>query len=201
MVSEKCDLLVAGVGGQGILLFSRIIAEAALHSRFKAIVGQSFTAAQRYGSVVAFVRIGREIYSPLIGTCQADIIVGLESLEALRHINFLSLHGTVLLNISKVPPTSVILGTEKYPEICEIEEVVKKLQGKPLKVDATKVACTIGDERVMNMVMLGVLSTVQDFPISSSSLIESIKSNTSPSILSKNIEAFHIGERLKLQNA
>lgn len=200
-MSEKCDLVVAGVGGQGILLFSGIIAEAALHYGFKAIVGQSFTAAQRYGSVVTFVRIGKNIYSPLIGTCQADIIVGLEPLEALRHINFLSLHGIVLLNISKVPPTSVILGTEKYPEICEIEEVITKLQGKLLKVDATKIACTIGDERVMNMVMLGVLSTIQDFPISSSSLIESIKRNTSPSILSKNIEAFHMGERLKLQKA
>jgi indolepyruvate ferredoxin oxidoreductase beta subunit len=195
----ECNLVVAGVGGQGIILFSRMLAEAALRSGFKAIVGQSFTAAQRYGSVVAFVRIGKDIYSPLIGTNQANIIVGLEPLEVLRYINLLSRKGLVLLNVNKVLPVSVILKTEKYPEISEIEDVVKQLRGKLLKLDATQVARSLGDERVMNMVMLGALSTVKNFLISSSSLVESIKRSTSQSIVDKNIEAFHAGRHLMLQ--
>jgi indolepyruvate ferredoxin oxidoreductase beta subunit len=105
----------------------------------------------------------------------------------------------VLLNVNKVLPVSVILKTEKYPEISEIENVVKQLRGKLLKLDATQVARSLGDERVMNIVMLGVLSTVKNFPISSSSLVESIKRNTSQSMVGKNIEAFHAGRHLMLQ--
>jgi indolepyruvate ferredoxin oxidoreductase beta subunit len=196
---SECNLVVAGVGGQGIILFSRVLAEASLRSGFKAIVGQSFTAAQRYGSVVAFVHIGKDIYSPLIGTNQANIIVGLEPLEILRYINLLSRSGLVLLNVHKVLPVSVILKTEKYPEISEIENIVKQIRGRLLKLDATQVARSLGDERIMNMVMLGALSTVKNFPISSSSLVESIKRNSPQSMVDKNIEAFHAGKHLTLQ--
>lgn len=198
---DECNLVVAGVGGQGIILFSRILAEAALYSGYKAIVGQSFTAAQRYGSVVAFVRIGKDIYSPLIGTGQADIIVGFEPLEALRYMNLLSQNGIVLLNISEVLPVSVILGAEKYPEISEIEDAVKKVCGELLKLNATQLARSLEDERVMNMIMLGALSTVKKFPVNCSALIESIKNNVYHGALNKNIEAFRVGERLKLQKA
>ena len=196
---REYNLVVAGVGGQGIILFSRILAEAGLYSGFKAIIGQSFTAAQRYGSVVAFVRIGKDIYSPLIGTNQANIIVGFEPLEALRYINFLSRKGLVLLNINKVLPVSVILKTEKYPEISEIENIVKQKCGSLLKLNATDVARSLGDERIMNMVMLGALSTVKNFPISSSSLVESIKRNSPKGMVDKNVEAFRAGRCLLLQ--
>jgi len=196
---SEYNLVVAGVGGQGIILFSRMLAEAALRSGFKAIVGQSFTAAQRYGSVVAFVRIGKDVYSPLIGTNEANIIVGFEPLEALRYINLLSRSRLVLLNVNKVLPVSVILKTEKYPEISEIENIVKQIRGRLLKLDATQVARSLGDERIMNMVMLGALSTVKNFPISSSSLVESIKRNSPQSMVDKNIEAFRAGRCLLLQ--
>lgn len=193
-----CNLAVAGVGGQGILLFSRVLAEAAFRSGYKVVVGQSFTAAQRYGSVVAFVRFGKEVYSPLISTGQVDIIVGFEPLEALRYIQLLSPNGIVLLNINEIHPVSVMLNMERYPEIHEIENAIKQMHGKVLKLDATQLARSLGDEKVTNMIMLGALSNIKRLRISSSAFIESIKNNVHYSMLNKNIEAFRVGKQLRL---
>jgi indolepyruvate ferredoxin oxidoreductase beta subunit len=138
---EEFNLIIAGVGGQGSVLASRMVADAAIMEGYKVRVGETFGAAQRGGAVASHVRIGTKVYGPLVPEDGLDALVGLEPLEALRvGVKYLSPQAVAIVNTRRWFPVDVNVGRAKYPSLEEIEDSLKKLCNKVIMIDATKIA-------------------------------------------------------------
>lgn len=182
----KYDTLIAGVGGQGIILVSEIIAEAALMDGFYAKKSETHGMAQRGGSVVTHLRIAdKEVYSPLIPKNKADMLLAFEPLEALRYIDYIQKNAKVIVNTNPIKVAD-------YPPIESILDELKK-QGDILFVDATKKAVEAGNPLTQNIVMLGAASTY--LPTKKESLIKSIRENVKKAV-EENIKAFDLGSKI-----
>ena len=155
---KKLDLLMTGAGGQGIILASDIIGEAALAAGYDVKKTDTLGMAQRGGSVVSHVRIARQVWSPLIKEGAGDILVAFEKLEAARWGHYLRPGGIAIVNNHAIPPLSVSLGNERYPSDEEIADVLKRQTDRIYFVDGTSRARELGDVRALNMFMLGCLS-------------------------------------------
>ena len=186
------NILICGVGGQGTILASYILGNAALKDGHKVRLGEIHGMAQRGGSVVSHVRIGEDVYGSMIPEDRADIILGFEPLEALRNLSSLKENGVVILNTEKINPISVSLGEKEYPPL---DEILSKLseKGKVYDFNATEIATNIGNPVVMNMVMLGALSVIE-IPIKNETLLETMKTILSKK-LEMNMKAFDEGRK------
>ena len=147
------SVLIAGVGGQGVLLTSRVLAEAALASGLDVKQSEVHGMAQRGGSVVSHVRFGDTVYSPVISPGECDLVIGFEPLEAARYIHFLRDGGTVVYSTRRIMPLPVSSGIEEYPT--GIEEKIAMSTKKVKALDAASIAFQAGDKRALNIVMLG----------------------------------------------
>ncbi|MGB9834934.1 MAG: indolepyruvate oxidoreductase subunit beta [bacterium] len=191
----QLNLIVAGVGGQGSVLASHIIAEAAIDQGFKVRVGETFGAAMRGGAVASHVRIG-DVSSPLIKMHQAQAILALEPLEGLRvGLKFLASNGIVILNTRSIPPVDVFMGKFIYPEIKEIVRDLESLGGKVYAFDATQIAIEAGSARTLNSVILGALSASKIWPFPPEILEEAIMTRVPPQTKDVNSRAFRLGKR------
>lgn len=161
----KYDIVLAGVGGQGILLASQVIARAAMKKGFKVMMAETHGMAQRGGSVVSHVRIG-EVYGALVPDGHADLMVGFEYMETFRQLKFLKEGKKMIMNTYKIKP--VIL--DVYPE-CNYDLSAYDV----LKLDATKIALDLGNAIVTNMVIMGAVSKFADLPVSENELKEALK--------------------------
>jgi indolepyruvate ferredoxin oxidoreductase beta subunit len=160
---QVTNILIVGVGGQGIILASDILAEVFLAAGFDVKKSEVHGMAQRGGSVSTHVRFGSRVYSPLIKEGEADIYIAFEELEALRYLYFLAPQATILLNRERLNPPSVSLGKDKYPaEVAEIlaskAKIFKSIPGREL-------ASKAGDQRALNTVMLGALANFLAIPV------------------------------------
>ncbi|MCX8069911.1 MAG: indolepyruvate oxidoreductase subunit beta [Thermodesulfovibrionales bacterium] len=161
---DTVSVLFAGVGGQGIVLASKILAKVAFDAGYMVKESELHGMAQRGGSVVSHVRFGKEVYSPLIPMGQADILVSLEELEGLRYINFLKKDGTVIFNENISIPSTVRPDTGlKYPE--NIIDTLKDMGCNLVSINAKEVAKELGNLKVENIVVLGMLSTRLSLPV------------------------------------
>jgi indolepyruvate ferredoxin oxidoreductase beta subunit len=158
------NFLIAGVGGQGTLLASAIVADVGL--RLGADVKQSEVhgMSQRGGAVTSHVRWAPRVASPLCEKGKVDYLVAQEMLEALRWIDFLRPGGTVLLARQQVVPTSTVYGSDQYPEEAHVLKVLRQVAGAVLLIDAGRVAEELGNVRVANSVLLGALSARLGMP-------------------------------------
>lgn len=156
------DILMVGVGGQGTILASKILAHTAREAGYDVKVSEIHGMAQRGGSVVTHVRLGGKIYSPLIPEGEADIILAFEQLEALRWLNCLKSGGTIIVNRQAIPPVPVLAGSAQYPE-----KIIEHLQRRvcTLVVDALNQAVVCGDARAANVVLLGALARHLTIPV------------------------------------
>lgn len=160
----KMDVVIAGVGGQGNLFASEVISRYAMGRRYNILGTETIGAAQRGGSVISHIRISEgQIHSPLIPRGQADILLGFEPLEMLRHIERLSPQGRYLLNIYKIPTVMCNMGLDRYPSDREIEQAITSLGVEGLMVPATERAHEIGNAILANVVMLGALCSLSPF--------------------------------------
>lgn len=148
-------VMFAGVGGQGILLASRVLAEGLLRAGLDVKSTEVHGMAQRGGSVVTQVCFGERVYSPLVGPGAIDILVALEKLEALRYVHFLKKNGILLANKREIPSLPVLTGAASYPR--DIEERLSSFPVSLYLIDADREAERLGNHRVMNMVLLGAL--------------------------------------------
>ena len=155
---KKLDLLITGVGGQGVILASDITGEAALAAGYDAKKTDTLGMAQRGGSVVSHVRIARQVWSPLIKEGEVDILVAFEKLEAARWGCYLRPGGIVIVNNQAIPPLSVSIGNERYPSDEEIANILKRRTDCIYFVDGISRATDLGDVRTLNMFMLGCVS-------------------------------------------
>ena len=155
---KKLDLLIAGMGGHGVILASDIIAEAALAAGYDVKKTDTLGMAQRGGSVISHVRIARQVWSPLIKEGEVDILVGFEKLEAARWGYYLRPGGIAIVNNQALPPLSVNLGYDRYPSDEEIIDILKQRTDRVYFVNGTRRARELGNVRTFNMFMLGCAS-------------------------------------------
>jgi indolepyruvate ferredoxin oxidoreductase beta subunit len=159
---NKIDFMLTGVGGQGTLLASNVLAEVGMKAGYEVKKSEVHGMAQRGGSVVSHVRWGQVVHSPLIGQGEVDYFVAFEKLEALRHIDFLKLGGTAIINDHRITPISVSSGGDEYPDNERIERVLKEVTEDLHFVPGVALAEELGNVRASNVVLLGALSTFLD---------------------------------------
>jgi len=186
------NVLFSGVGGQGIILASKILTRCAFISGYSVKESELHGMAQRGGSVISHVRFGDEVYSPLIPKGKADFLVALEELEGLRYAYYLKPYGNVILNHRKVIPFTVNPASNPYPE-----DVKSKLISMGFHVDsvnAMEIANEMGNSKLENIIILGILSRYMPFTISAWE--KTIRESVPPKTIEINIEAFKKGREL-----
>jgi indolepyruvate ferredoxin oxidoreductase beta subunit len=158
-MKESRDFLLAGVGGQGTLLASNILAEVGLRAGYDVKKSEVHGMAQRGGSVSSHVRWGREVHSPLIGAGQADTLVAFERIEALRYLEYLRPEGKVLVSDHAIVPVTVTTGSAIYPTQQEILDTLHQVTSDVTFVPGVSIAEELGNARAHNIVILGALSS------------------------------------------
>jgi len=158
-------MLITGAGGQGVILASDIIGEAAIAAGYDVKKTDTLGMAQRGGSVVSHVRIAPQVYSPLIKKGEVDILLALEKLEAARWSHYLRPGGIAIVNNHALPPLSVSLGSERYPGGEEIINILKQRTDRVYFVEGTSRARELGNIKTLNMFMLGCTSLFLPFKI------------------------------------
>jgi indolepyruvate ferredoxin oxidoreductase beta subunit len=190
---KKFDLLITGVGGQGVILASDITAEAALAAGYDIKKTDTLGMAQRGGSVVSHVRIGHQVWSPLIKEGEVDILVAFEKLEAARWSHYLRSGAIAIVNNHTLPPLSVNLGNERYPSDDEITNILRQRSDRIYFVDGTSLTRKLGNVRMLNMFMLGCASLF--LPLKVNIWKDSISQRLPSSIRQINITAFDQGRK------
>jgi len=190
---EKIDLLVTGVGGQGVVLASDIIGETSLAAGFDVKKTDTLGMAQRGGSVLSHVRLAPKVWSPLIKDGSVDLLLAFEKLEAARWSHYLRPGGIAIVNNYEQPPLSVSLGQEKYPTNDEIAAALKRQTDQVYLVDGTGQAKELGNVRVLNIFMLGCFSVFA--PLEVETWKESIARRLPENIREINLTAFEKGRK------
>lgn len=192
MQSQTTNILIVGVGGQGTLLTSRIIAKVAVDMDYDVKVTEVHGMAQRGGSVVSEVRFGEKVYSPIIKKGDADIILAFEKLEAARWLDYLKPDGMIIINNERVDPLPVMSGKAKYP--VDIVDRIKQNIPRTRLIDATDIAVSCGNAKAANVVLVGVLSSAIGIP--TDKVESAITELVPPKALDINLKAFHQGYEL-----
>lgn len=154
----KHDFLLVGVGGQGTLLASDILAAAGLYAGYDVKKSEVHGMAQRGGSVSSQVRWAAEVHSPLIGAGEADLLLAFEKLEAVRYAGLLRPGGVAVVNDYAIPPVSVSVGKDHYPTDDEVRRALEGVTPHVHFLPAVAIAEELGNVRVNNVVLLGALS-------------------------------------------
>lgn len=190
---DKLDVLMTGVGGQGIILSSDVLAEAALAAGYDVKKTDVHGMAQRGGAVTSHVRIGLKVASPLIEEGQADILLAFEKLEAVRWTAFLKPGAIAVVNDHALPPLSVAIGHEAYPTDTSIVDTIKQRATEVHVIPATKLASDLGDVRTLNIVMIGCLSVFLPFDLELWQ--NAVARLVPPKVKELNLSAFNLGRK------
>ena len=180
------NILICGVGGQGTVLAAKVLSQAAISGGQNVLSAETIGMAQRGGSVVSHVRIGDDVYSPLIPNGQADVIIAFEAAEAVRNIEYLKKDGTVIVNKKVVQPSTASLEGKVF----NADEMIVFLEGvcgKVVAVDTDKICEELGSSKVVNMVLLGAAS--QAGIIDREELKAAIKLLVKPAFYELNVKA------------
>jgi indolepyruvate ferredoxin oxidoreductase beta subunit len=189
----KLNILLVGVGGQGILTTSGIIARAALRAGVNVVTAETHGMAQRGGSVEVHVRLG-DVHSPLIPYAGADVVVSLEPVEAARYAQYLNENTLVILNNRSIVPTTVSAGLATYPNLEEIISNLEKITKNIKVVEASKIASEVaGTVQATNVVVIGMLSKLVDLPIEYSKFEETIMDVFPEKLRDPNLKALKAG--------
>jgi len=190
MADKVTNILLAGVGGQGILLASEVLSEVMMLAGYDVKKNEIHGMSQRGGSVVSHVRFGKEVFSPIIPEGEADVLFGFELLETYRYLPLLAEHGSVIVNRLRLMPPSVSIGQQTYPE--NLEERIQRQVKRSHIVDGLVLALQAGDARTINTVLLGALSTM--FNVDEKLWSEALEKMVPPKTLEINLKAFELGK-------
>lgn len=196
-MEDPLNIIVTGVGGQGNIQASYIIASAAVKEGFNVSVGETYGAAQRGGSVMSHIRLSKEIYcGPLIPKGKTHIIIGFEPVECLRTIGeFGSKQTKVILNPRPIYPIDVLSGDVTYPPIERVLSAIKELVYSVHVIEATELAKKAGDTIFQNIVMVGCLAASGFTPIKFEAFKAAITELFADKSLDINLKAFDIGAK------
>jgi len=192
MSSDITNILLVGVGGQGILLASEILSETFMLAGFDVKKSEIHGMSQRGGSVVSHVRYGREVYSPIVPEGEGDILFGFELMETCRYLPLLKPGASVVANDLKIPPPAVLMGKESYPE--GLVDSIKSSFPDFLLVDGQKLASEAGNPRAANTVLLGAVSKRLD--VDEKFWLEALQKMVPAKALEINKKAFLMGRGL-----
>lgn len=187
--TDTMNLLLAGVGGQGVILASYLLSQVAVEAGFDVKQSEVHGMAQRGGSVVSHLRFGQKVYSPLFTPGTADVLLSFEPLEALRYLHWIKPKGRLIYNIVRVNPSTVASGLAVYP--ADVEERIAAAVPGALGINAVAIAEQAGTARAANLVLLGALSP--DLPFSVEQWEDVLKRELAPNILEVNLRAFWMG--------
>ena len=188
-MESKCVMIV-GVGGQGTLLASRILGNVLMAQGYDVKMSEVHGMSQRGGSVVTYVKFGEKVFSPLIDKGEADFILSFERLEAARWLSYLKDGGIMMVNDQRISPMPVITGAADYPE-----DILAKIQAKGaqlITIDALALATQAGNSKAVNVVLMGLLSRIMDFP--EEAWQKALEAEVKPQFLDINKKAFSLGK-------
>jgi indolepyruvate ferredoxin oxidoreductase beta subunit len=189
---ESWRIFFTGVGGQGTLLATRVLGEAALIANIPVVVSEVHGMAQRGGVVESAVVIG-EVQSPVISDGEVDILMAFEPLEALRAVRKCSASSLVICNTSPVAPFSVSSGRDQYPDVSDMMQAISSQVSNLVAYDARALAREAGSELSVNIVMLGTLMRHAKMPFDEKVVKKVLDTRTKKSFLHINLKAFDLG--------
>ncbi len=163
MKPKSLNFVLVGVGGQGTLLASDVLAELGMRLGYDVKKAEVHGMSQRGGSVVSHLRWGEQVFAPVIARGEADFLIAFEKLEAARFIELLRPGGTVLVNDTCIEPASIIAGGPAYPDDASIQAALAQVTPDAVWVRGFEIAEKVGNSKVANVVMLGALSARLDF--------------------------------------
>jgi len=195
LMKDPYNIIVTGVGGQGNVMASRVLSNMLSSKGYLITIGETFGASQRGGSVMSHIRVSAEsTWSPQIPKGQADMVVALEPVEAIRVLMFYGNPDVkVLSNTRPIYPVGVIAGNLNYPKMEEISESLSGLTESVLFIDATKEAVTLGNPILSNIIMIGAVSGMGVLPVGIDEFNKVIRTMVPMKHLDVNIRAFEIG--------
>jgi indolepyruvate ferredoxin oxidoreductase beta subunit len=191
---ESVNIVLVGVGGQGIIMLTRILGEAAFNSNLNIMGSELHGMAQRGGQVTSNVRFG-DVHSPMIGKGEAHVILGLEPVETYRHLNLASKDTIIITSTNPIFPFTVTSGGESYPDLEDLLSAMDECPKKIIKLDIEALVSENGLPNIVgNMMILGAMTgAYSDLPVSSEILKETIKENVPSKFIEENIRAFDLG--------
>ncbi len=194
-MNDVTNVVLVGVGGQGIILASTIISETAILKGFDVKNNEVHGMAQRGGSVISQIRFGKQVHSPLIKNGSADFVLSLEKLETLRYLHLYNPETKLIVNNLEIVPVTVTSGAYEYPR--DLDKILTSTFKYIQFIDAESIAKKVGSIRTANVVLIGALSHY--LPLEDELFIEAIRSSVKPNYIDMNINAFHKGrEAVKL---
>lgn len=189
---KPVDVLMVGVGGQGTILASRVLARAAREAGYDIKVSEVHGMAQRGGSVTTQVRLGEKVYSPLINEGGADVVLAFEKLEGIRFLSYLKPGGIMIINDQEIPPVPVLAGVAEYP--ANIIECIRAVAPNTVVVQALEMAMACGNPKAANVVLLGVMA--RNLPIDRKIWDKALEERVPARFLEVNKAAFAAGYEL-----
>ena len=187
------NILLVGVGGQGTILTSKILSRGFMEQGYDVKMSEIHGMSQRGGTVTTQIRFGEKVYSPVIETGTADIIVAFEKSEALRYLHYLKKDGIVVVNDYEIQPVTVAIGAETYPE--GLLESYKETVEKTYVIDAFHKAEALGSTKAMNIVLLGAL--VRMLELTDIDWKALVAEEVPPKAVEMNLKAFEAGFEVK----
>jgi indolepyruvate ferredoxin oxidoreductase beta subunit len=189
---ETKRLVFVGVGGQGNLLASRLLGEAALAEGIPAVVSEIHGMAQRGGIVESAVLMGK-VTSPIVSPGEADVLISFEPVETLRALGKCNKSTVIITNVHPLPPFTVAVGQGTYPAVDDILSLIREKAGKVITLDGDAIAEEVGNPLALNMVMLGALIGSGTIPIAAEDMKKTISTSTKKAFLEANLAAFDKG--------
>jgi len=189
---DTTRLIIVAVGGQGNLLASKVIGEAALISDVPVRMSEIHGMAQRGGVVESAIVFG-DAQSTIISDGEADVLVGFEPVESLRALNKCNSNTVVITSLAPLSPFTVTTGSSKYPSLNALQALIRKKTAKLIAFDATALAKKAGNVMSVNMVLLGALIQTGTVPLSAENIKEAIMKRTRKAFVESNLKAFELG--------
>ena len=189
----KYSVQIVGVGGQGVLLASMVLGNAAKDAGYDVAMSEVHGMAQRGGSVLCTLRFGEGVTSPLEAMGGADLLLGFEPAETCRNLRLCNKDSSVVMNLDPLFPSMVAAGFETYPPVEDIVAAVRKVTPNLKTNDATSLATEAGKAVAANAVMIGAVAAVKGFPLGRDLLLEELKRNVPAKFLDINVKAFELG--------
>jgi indolepyruvate ferredoxin oxidoreductase beta subunit len=193
MATKEINIIICGVGGQGVVLMSELLGNAAVRDGVAVRGSEVLGMAQRGGSVFSNIRLGGDTLAPLTPEGRCDILIAVEPSEALRNIQYLARGGVAVLNTHRVFPFTVSLGRSGYPELGDIKDGLAMVTDRIVTLDATALAQRAGSLQAANVVMLGTLYGTGLLPITVETAKAAITSRFKGKVGEINIKAFDLG--------
>ena len=190
----EANFLIVGVGGQGTILAGDILAEVGMNGGFDAKKSDILGLAIRSGSVVSHVRWGKEVHSPMSMLGQVDYLLAFEPLESLRMVDYLKPDSTVIVNDYPIPPVSVTTGQLEYPSREQIDGILDAASARYFNINVTEKAVQLGNVKVVNIMLLGVLSSLLEIP--AAVWEQTIEKYVPAKLIDVNRRAFQAGREL-----